>query len=371
MSDSPVKMEARAATVAPQARQSTIAPQAPEHDRRARPWADAERRRPPPVDAPRPGATSSGTDPFGLGLRHRLRATPDGRRVVEQVPLCPEDLLYPQEGDVVADGYPHNEVLHPKADSVRRNMKKQPDMLVTCNVVIVLRCDGKTCAPDIAVIQGEIDRSTITCRFGAPLAQRGVNLQAVGGDLVFALEVVSTSQKAIEKKDTEGNLERYAREGVPEYFTVYPIREQQVKDLVGRRLRKGDWVEIPPDEEGRVYSEKLDLYFQIDAQSKELLAFDAKTDQRLLISDEEEAGRKSAEAALGEAETTLGEAETALGEAETALGEAETALAQEAKARRQAEQEKLQAEQEKLQVEQKMAAEIERLRARLRDAGST
>ena len=111
-----------------------------------------------------------------------------------------------------------------------------------------------------------------------------------------------------------------------EYFTVYPILERRVKNLIGRELMKGRYVEIPPDAEGRVYSKQLDLLFQIDPESEELQAFDATTGRRLLISDEEEAGREKAEAALSETEAALGETEAALGETEAALGKAEAAL---------------------------------------------
>jgi hypothetical protein len=164
---------------------------------------------------------------------------------------------------------------------------------VTCDVVLVLRHDGKTCGPDVAVIEGDVDTSKIT---GA------VNLAAVGGRLAFAFEAVSTSEKEIEDKDLEKNMVRYAKEGVEEYFTVYPVVERKVRDLVGRRLEKGGYVEIAPDADGRVYSRKLDLYFQIDAASEELVVVDATTGERLLTSDEEEAGRRQEAAARRQAE---------------------------------------------------------------------
>jgi hypothetical protein len=320
--------------------------------------------RPSFVDAPKPRETKRRTperktDPFRLGFRYRTSPTADGRESVEQVPLAAEDLLYPQEGDVVADGLPHNRVLHPKADSVRRHMKKFPNLLVTCDVVLVLRSDGKNCAPDLAVIDGDVDVSNV---------ERGVHLRDVGGRLVFALEVVSTSEKEIEEKDTRKNLGRYAREGVTEYFTVYPIGEGRVKDLVGRTLVQGAYVLIAPDATGRVYSAVLDLFFQIDAKSKELLAYDATTGQRLLISDEEKAGRKKTEAALGEEKAGRKKAEAARGEAEAALGEeaekrqaAEKCVEQEAEKRRQIELEKEAVEARNRQ----MTAELEQLRAKL------
>jgi hypothetical protein len=255
--------------------------------------------RAPTADAPRAGqvrqrpASPGVKDPFRLGFRWRRTTTPDGREDLEQIPLTPEDLVYPQEGDQVSQGLPHFSFLHPQADAMRRHLGRRPGILVTCDVVLVLRHDGKTCGPDVAVIEGDVDTSKIT---GA------VHLAAVGGRLAFAFEAVSTSEKEIEDKDLEKNMVRYAKEGVEEYFTVYPVVERKVRDLVGRRLEKGGYVEIAPDADGRVYSRKLDLYFQIDAASEELVVVDATTGERLLTSDEEEAGRRQEAAARRQAE---------------------------------------------------------------------
>jgi hypothetical protein len=97
MDTSAPKMEARASTVdAPQASRS--------------------RRRPTS-----PGAK----DPFRLGFRWRRVSTPDGRDDLVQVPLTAEDLVYPQEGDHVAQGLPHFSFLHPQADAMRRHLEKR------------------------------------------------------------------------------------------------------------------------------------------------------------------------------------------------------------------------------------------------------
>ena len=284
--------------------------------------------RAPTADASRGGevrqrpAPPGAKDPFRLGFRWRRTIAPDGREDLEQIPLTPEDLVYPQEGDHVSQGLPHFSFLHPQADALRRHLEKRPGIVVTSDVLLVLRHDGKTCSPDVAVIEGDVDTSKI---------KGAVNLEAVGGRLAFAFEAVSTSEKEIEDKDLEKNVVRYAKEGVEEYFTVYPQAERQVRDLVGRRLEKGAYVEIAPDAQGRAYSEKLDLFFEIDAESEKLVVIDARTGQRLLISDEEEAGRLEAEAALEEAEAARRQEAEARRQAQ---GRAE----QEAEARRQAEE---------------------------------
>ncbi len=268
-------------------------------------------------------------DPFRLGFRERRVTGPDGREVFKQIPLTPEDLAYPQEGDHVSQGLSHFSFLHPQADAMRRYLQKRPGIVVTSDVTLVLRHDGKNCGPDVAVIEGDFDTSKI---------QGGIHLEAVGGRLAFALEAVSTSEKEIEDKDLEKNLLRYAKEGVEEYFTVYPVMGRQVRDLVGRRLKDGGYVEIAADAQGYVVSEKLGLSFQIDVESKELVVIDTKTKERLLISDEEEAGRRAAETALDAAEAARRQAEERAEQQAEARRRAEERAEQQVEARRQAEE---------------------------------
>ena len=237
-------------------------------------------------------AKSSEPDPFLLGWRYRLTEDDGPGEPGDMIPLSPEDLLYPEEGDVVADGYPHYLFLRFIVDPLVRFLERRPGLRVTSDVLLVLG-DGRNAAPDVAVLEGDFDAAKI---------KRGIRLKAVGARLIFVLEAISTSAKAIENKDLEGNLTRYAREGVPEYFTVYPTQETQVRDLVGRELRGNAYVEIPADDQGRVYSKRLGLYFSIDPSSHELVAVDAKTGERLRTTQEEIEARAQAEARLAEVE---------------------------------------------------------------------
>jgi hypothetical protein len=221
-------------------------------------------------------------DPFRLGFRYRRG--PDAEPG-EMVPLTPDDLLYPEEGDVVSEGLPHFLFLQPLVDALRRFLRNRAATHVTSSVNLVLG-DGRNAGPDVAVIEGEIDVSSV---------ERAVHLKKTGARLTVVLEAVSTSDREIEQKDLEANLKRYAAEGVSEYFTVYPTTGTKVRDLVGRELRDGSYVEIVPDGQGRVVSQKLGLCFSINASSQELVVVDAATGQRLRSSTEEEA-RADAEA---------------------------------------------------------------------------
>src|SRR5438552_16124297 len=47
------------------------------------------------------------SDPFRYGWRYVKHARPDGTVTVDQVPLTLEDVLHPQEGDVIAENTVH------------------------------------------------------------------------------------------------------------------------------------------------------------------------------------------------------------------------------------------------------------------------
>ena len=299
-----------------------------------------------PVRPPR--QRRSEQDPFPLGYRYRGVRRADGREDIVQVALTPEDLMNPQEGDVLSDGFPHNESVLPVGGAMQRHLNKRPGLLVTRGVVLKL-ADGKNCAPDVAVLQSEakgedIDTSGV---------DRAIDLVAVKARLIFALEAVSTSHKKVEKKDTEDNVKRYAKHRVPEYVTYYPVAGGKAEKLTGRRLPekdgeyKGKYRKIAPDVRQRVYSRMLDLELVIDPSSHRLVVYDATTGQRLLTAEEEETGRL--------------EAKRLLAEESEARKKAEQARKAEAEARQEAEQEKQKAE----RLNREMMAELERLRARL------
>ncbi len=130
---------------------------------------------------------------------------PDGREAFEQIPLTPEDLVYPQEGDHVSQGLPHFHFLHPQADAIRRYLEKRPGIVVTSDVLLVLRHDGRTSGPDVAVIEDLFDTSEI---------ESAVNLREVGGRLSTRLGDVGSGSGVPLRERPGFGAEALAREGV-------------------------------------------------------------------------------------------------------------------------------------------------------------
>src|SRR5690349_19951814 len=56
---------------------------------------------------PSPAATQDTPHPYRYGCRFMKRTQPDGSETVEQVPLTLEDVLHPQEGDVISESRNH------------------------------------------------------------------------------------------------------------------------------------------------------------------------------------------------------------------------------------------------------------------------
>ncbi len=287
-------------------------------------------------------------NPFRLGYRERCITTPDGREVLEQIPLTAEDLIYPEEGDVVSQGFSHFSFLDLWSGPIVDHLEERlVGIIVTSDVNHVLIHDQRNCSPDIAVVEGDFDCTEV--KRGIP--KGGINLLKVGGRLVFAFEVVSDSEKEIEDKDLKVNLKRYAAEGVGEYFTVYPKPEGKVYNLVGRRLGPaGKYVEIAPDAQGRVVSKKLGLLFSIDTETDDLVVMDAATGKRLRILKEVEAAEQQEAAARQQAEADLEQEAAARQQEAAARQQAEADLEQEAAARLEA------------------LAQVERLMAQLRQS---
>lgn len=113
----------------------------------------------------------------------------------------------------------------------------------------------------------------------------------------------------------------YARLGVREYFLFDPLREYLEQGLLGFRLEQGEYVEILPDGDGRLFSEELELFLY---QEEELLrAIQPQANQPLpSFPDAMRLARQEAQRAEQEAQKAEQEAQRAkrLAEQLRALG---------------------------------------------------
>ncbi len=127
--------------------------------------------------------------------------------------------------------------------------------------------------------------------------------------------VIETTSRKTRRKDLTEKPALYARLGVKEYFLFDPLGEYLDPPLQGYRLADGDYEPIPPNDDGFLDSQELELRLRIGEGHLEFVRWD--TGQRLLTRSEQVACE--AEARQREAEARLAaEAEVARLRAELA-----------------------------------------------------
>ncbi len=288
----------------------------------------------PPAMAYPPAEEPPGPSAFRYGYRVQRVRDAGGREELRQIPLTLDDYLHPREGDLMTQGNPHERILTPLADLLRRWLEKIPEVGVFSDVLFRWGVpDLPAQAPDVAVVRG----------LGRPKAVAGsLDCKALGVSPCLAIEVVSPTHKEIREKDTRDKVRIYERAGVTEYLIVDPAGYGRGEPfgLIGYRLdASGRYRQLVTDARGAIASETTGLLFVPDAEhgvSVEVIA----TGERLLYSDEVDVALEAAE-------------ERARAEA-TARRDAEERARAEAAARRDAEQRATEAE-----------AELARLRAEI------
>lgn len=287
-------------------------------------------------------------DPFYYGWRPSREKTADGEERLRWIPLTYDDLLDPQEDDVIAEDTIHRKVTEGVAGILRHRYRADPTVAVWSNLKIHFHIPGLTTGPgpDISVVAGveDCDRRRRSFRYGQE-----------PGTVRLVVEVVSKSSV---KKDYQDLLQIYAPLGVEEYVAIHPLGPYSDGpfQLTGWRLdRQAQQLRpIAPGPEGRILSRTTGLLFGTGKDGWRLAVWDAATGERLQPPAQEAEQRAEQETA--------------------ARRKAEEEKRQAEEARRRAEEAQQQAEEEKRRTEEQnrdLAAENERLRARLQERRTT
>ena len=235
---------------------------------------------------------------------------------------------------------PHHRELNPLADTLERFLERQPGVGVFSELMILWEQLGaRDVAPDVYVVKGVRDRDAIDRSFD-PVAEKA--------NPCLVIEVVSTSSRAMARKDEEKNPELFAAMGVEDLVLVYPPQpgtRQPLRLDVRRLTAPGRYRANCPDAEGWIRLLSVGLRIQVAEDGERLLIEDVKTGERLLSSVEEEAARRAAEeraeqeaAARREEAAARREEAAARRQEAAARHQAEERAEQEAEVRRQAEE---------------------------------
>ncbi len=296
-------------------------------------------------------------DPFYYGWRPSREKTADGEEKLRWIPLTYEDLLDPQEDDVVAEDTIHRKVTEGVARILRHRYRADPTVAVWSNLKILFHIPGLTTGPgpDICVIAGVEDRDR---------RRRSFRYGQEPGTVRLVVEVVSKSSV---KKDYQDLLRIYAPLGVEEYVAIHPLGPYSDGpfQLTGWRLdpHTRQLRPIPPGPQGRIPSRTAGLLCGTGPDGWRLAVWDAASGERLRPPAEEAERRADREAAARrKAEEEKQRAEEETRRQKKRAEQSEARAEQETAARRKAEEEKRRAEEQN----REMTAEIERLRARTR-----
>jgi colicin import membrane protein len=319
-----------------------------------------------PLPTPPRGAPPA-DNPYYYGWRYVNHRRPDGTVEVEQVPLTLEDVLHPQEEDVIPE-IPRHEMERGYLSGVfRTRLAGLSHGLVFSDCLVDWGVEGiRNHSPDVSVfedVQQEVD-----------LTQGIFHLAESGGRCVLVIELVSwhTRENDVDRKPPE-----YHGAGIPLYILVDQEREGGPRRLLAYEYRPEGYVRVPLDQRNRLLLGPLGVCLGL--KDEWVVCYDTVSGKELgdyrQVQQELEAAekaRQAAEEAQRTAEAARQAAEEAQRTAEAARQAAEERAQQEADARqaetraRQAgeEQARQQAVAQTLLTErlQELEAELRRLR---------
>lgn len=242
----------------------------------------------------------------------RMELVPDeqGGEKILYFPLTEDDFLHPQEDDHLPSNTFHENTRTEIKEILQRHYAKREDVGVFGDLIIKWgREKLRQHCPDVCVVFGLKDKEKYRSEF--LVIEEGTKPAVV-------IEVVSPRYR---RADRETKVKQYAKEGVQEYIILDRRRQkgQLLDEVLGYRWEAGSYVPIAPDEEGRIFSEELDIWIGI-VEGKVLL-FEGSTGEPLLTSQaleeiaEQERQRAEAAQHLAEAAQQLAEEERQRAEA--------------------------------------------------------
>jgi Uma2 family endonuclease len=207
-------------------------------------------------------------DPFRYGRRHVKRTTPDGREVLDIVPLTLEDVLHPQEGDEISERPRHRKDSEYLASILRQRIERVPGGHLTADCLVEWRPDMPCHAPDLAAFKGLTKK---------PSDDVGVfRVKEHGAKCLFALEIVSPLTRTT---DVDAKLVEYHQAHVPLYILIDQQIEGGPRRLLAYRWKSDSYQPIKLDAQGRVAIKDLGLLLGL--RDNWAICFDAETGEEL------------------------------------------------------------------------------------------
>ena len=234
-------------------------------------------------------------DPCRYGWRYVRRLRPDGKEVIEEVPLREEDLLYPEEGDFVVYEPIHTRDFIYCQSTLEAFYASQPNVVVLGDCRVDWGIAGvRPLGPDVLVL------------FDVPQWQRRATFRLAeeSGRPVLVLEIASPNTR---KYDLGIKRTLYYRVGVQKYVIVDrgPQNDAPAR-LRGYQRGPTGWRLLRPDAEGRL--DLAPVAFRLGIADDRPWLYDATTGVRAPDRTELQQALTGAETRAREAEAQVREA---------------------------------------------------------------
>jgi Uma2 family endonuclease len=168
------------------------------------------------MSSPTPPTQTVEPDPYRYGWRYVRRTRDDGIAEMEMVPLTLEDVLHPQEGDVIPENTRHERLRRHFHNVFESRLARQPTLMTLSDCLIDWdREDLRGHSPDLIVL--ERDQPWPWGSWGT------LHVQGEGARPLLVVELVSPGTRA---NDVVAKVEHYHRAGVP----VYVIVDEEVEE---------------------------------------------------------------------------------------------------------------------------------------------
>jgi Uma2 family endonuclease len=234
---------------------------------------------------------------------------------------------YPErDGKPVGETDVHRDELVDLVAALKEYFRHAADVYISGNLMFYYEegIPSSVVSPDVFVVKG--------------VAKKRRRIYKLWEEQVPPTVVIELSSRSTRLEDLGNKKYLYAMLGVQEYYLFDPLEEYLHPPFQGYQLHEGDYIQMAPNADGRLYSAALDL--QLGREGSHLVLLTGDGNQRLLSPAEEAAARRAAQAQVAE--------EAAARRA------AQAQVAEEAAARRAAEERAAE-----------LATEVERLREEL------
>jgi Uma2 family endonuclease len=197
----------------------------------------------------------------------------EGEEQLLYFPLTEDEFIHPEEDYHLPSNTFHGTLQRDLIDVLQRRYIKREDVGVFGDLIIKWGIEGlRQHCPDVCVVFGLKDKEKYRSKFIVP---------EEGTKPAIVMEVVSPHYRTA---DRQKKVKQYARAGIPEYI-IFDRRRQRGElrdEVLGYRLEGESYGPIVPDEEGKIFSQTLDIHFGM--REGKVMLFEGRTGELLLTS---------------------------------------------------------------------------------------